>query len=205
MSDFEKGRKNPETYLLFAQFLVTGCIKSSTWKDNCRINPFSSIVNESDEAITFLILANNWDAWMEQCEKSEKSNGGKPPKVRELEAKQKYMEKDGRGYSYSKEGKNYYNQMFDFVLDDRSLNGIEFDNQLLNHLNASDKNYQENARSKKMVKERDIEVVCRHAGPNKMRKILCETQQQSIVINNQGQQIVTCGTQIVQAKNITNI
>lgn len=174
LNELEKGRQNTEAYNLFAQYLVTGCIKTTTWKDNCNINPFSTIVNESDEAVTFLILANNWDAWIEQCQKTK---NGKQPKVRELETKQKFMLQDGRGYSYSVEGRQYYNAMFDRVEKDREAFGQQFDIQFLNLLNhAADADGKENTNKKKNVKERNREVVCRHSGPNKIRKVLDHSQ-----------------------------
>lgn len=198
LSDLEKGRKNPESYNVFAQFLVTGCIKSSTWKDSCKIHFFSSIVNESDEAVTFLILANNWDAWKEQCDKGK---DGKPPKVRTLTAKQMYMQQDGRGYSFNVEGREYYNKMFDCVEKDREENGIHFDQQLLNILNGcNDTGGKENTTKRKAEKESVKKVLCRHAGPNKMRKVFAES-----AITGTGQNVAFGGSNYVKATNVTTL
>jgi hypothetical protein len=208
LNELEQGRKNTKTYNLFAQYLVTGCIKSSIWKDHCKNRYFSSIVNESDEAVTFLILANNWDAWKEQCEKSK---DGKAPRVRTLTAKQKFMQQDGRGYSFSMEGREYYNRMFDLIEKDREENSSIFDQQFLNLLNELDGGGKENASKKKKMREKVSEVVCRHAGPNKVQKILAQSPMENYNLqithttNMHNSVANDGGTQCVQARNIIGL
>ena len=38
------------------------------FKKNCYVNNFSEYISKSDEAMAFLILANNWDVWCEVAE-----------------------------------------------------------------------------------------------------------------------------------------
>ena len=56
------------------------------FKKNCCVNNFSDYISKSDEAMAFLILANNWDVWCEVAEdlkeQSERTpNGPKEKKT----------------------------------------------------------------------------------------------------------------------------
>ena len=55
-------------------------------------------------------------------------NGQKCKTVEECKSKQRYhIDGKGRGYSWSVEGKEYYNLMYGIIEKDRIINGKEFD------------------------------------------------------------------------------
>ena len=146
LESMEMGRVNQKDFEIFALHFVPGVIKAQAWKDCSKKQKFSNIVNESDEAIAFLILANNWDVWMDQC---SNQSGGTTVKVRDTSSKQKYMEKDGgRGYSFNPAGRRYFNDRYDFALNDRDAHGEDFDNYLFQLLNKKVNHESSNCKKK---------------------------------------------------------
>lgn len=172
----EMGRCNQKTFEVFALHFVSGVIKAQTWKACGKNQKFSHIVNESDEAIAFLILANNWDVWMQQCQKNP---DGSTVKVREITSKQKYMEKDGgRGYSFNPAGRNYFNDRYDFSVNDRNEHGDDFDNYLFEVMNKKSNNEPMNSKKNKNKQEPEQEIECRNGRNGKARKVLVESNLQ---------------------------
>jgi hypothetical protein len=173
LESMEMGRVNQKDFEIFALHFVPGVIKAQAWKDCSKKQKFSNIVNESDEAIAFLILANNWDVWMDQC---SNQSGGTTVKVRDTSSKQKYMEKDGgRGYSFNSAGRKYFNDRYDFAMNDRDAHGEDFDNYLFQLLNKKINHESSNCKKNKF-KESEPEIECRNNRNGKARKVLVETQ-----------------------------
>ena len=88
---------------------------SNVFKKHMFQQGMSAYVSVSDEAMTFLILANNWDVWTEMAIDlaGQPKEGKKCKTVEECVSKQRYhIDGKGRGYSWSVEGKVYYNQMY---------------------------------------------------------------------------------------------
>ena len=112
------------------------------FKKNCYVNNFSEYISKSDEAMAFLILANNWDVWCEVAEDLKKQNettpqGNKEKKpIEKCESKQRYhIDGKGRGYSWSALGKQYYNTMYDKIdMDRRMEHSKDFDEFFINHM-----------------------------------------------------------------------
>ena len=174
----EKGRSSQEHFEIFALHFVPCVIKAQTWKDCCKRQKFSHIVNESDEAMAFLILANNWDVWMHQCEKMK---DGATVKVREAVSKQKYMEKDGgRGYSFNPAGRRYFNHRYDHAQNDRDQHGEIFDNHLFQVLNQKANFEATSCKKNKLREDPEPEIECRNNRSGKARKVLVESNTQLI-------------------------
>lgn len=170
----EMGRSNLKVFEIFAMHFVSGVIKYQTWKDCGKRQKFSHIVNESDEAMAFLILANNWDVWVNQCGKNP---DGSTVKVRDSISKQKYMEKDGgRGYSFNPAGRRYFNERYDFAQNDRDIHGDDFDNYLFETLTKKSNEEALNSKKNKYKEEPEAEIQCRNGRSGKARKITSEAK-----------------------------
>ena len=160
----ESGRENQEAYLLFCSKFIPAVIGSQQFKKGCCTENLMKYCNISDEAMTFLILANNWEPWKAMIQLKNESNEKKGGSLEDCGVKQKYFkETKGRGHSWSKEGKLYYNRMFDKVQQDRQKNGESFDEYFLEYMN---KESDEGKRLEKKEMERkkhgdDEEIVIR--------------------------------------------
>ncbi len=132
LDDFKSGRRNFEVYRIFCERFVQCVIGTGIFKNACYKNNLMDYCTVSDEAITFLILDNNWDSWAAMGEAA--SNNLSMP-LKECGIPQKYFgDKIGRGHSWSSEGKIAYNEYFDKILLDRNKNGLEFDSYFLDTL-----------------------------------------------------------------------
>ena len=83
--------------------------------------PISSLVTKSDEAMTFLILENNWDRWTEMWEKTKtgKYDGVSCKKI-PLSAETKWTVRTGKSCSgWWDEGIERYNELAKLVTVDR--------------------------------------------------------------------------------------
>lgn len=123
-------RNNTFTYLTFVERFISGVVGNNVFKKNQFTHGMMEFVSVSDEAMTFLILANNWDVWTEMAIDlaGQPEATRKCKTVEECHSKQRYhIDGKGRGYSWSVEGKEYYNQMYTSIEKDRIINGKEFD------------------------------------------------------------------------------
>ena len=62
---FERLRENFVAYTMIAEKFVQCVVGVNIFKKNCRVKNFSEYISVSDEAMTMLILSNNWDVWSE--------------------------------------------------------------------------------------------------------------------------------------------
>jgi hypothetical protein len=124
----------------------------------------SEYCSKSDEAMAFLILANNWEPWkfMIQTRKEQGATGAK--RLEECGVKQKYFkETKGRGHSWSKEGKLYFNQIYDSISKDRDHNGELFDNEFLEYMKKESNEGKRLEKLKtKLIKPESEKVVIRN-------------------------------------------
>ena len=122
-------RQNHSAYSIFVEKFVSCVIGTNYFKNVKLYKSFQEYCTISDEAMTFLILENNWDVWSEIAAAGN-NNERKP--IKSCIMKQKFFDpKTGRGYSWNDAGKDYYNMMFDLVQHDRITYGKKFDTQLL--------------------------------------------------------------------------
>ena len=130
--DFKIGRRNFDVYRIFCERFVHCVIGTGIFKNACYKSNLMDYCSVSDEAITFLILENNWEIWTAMGE-AAKINQLMP--LKECGITQKYFgDKIGRGHSWNSEGKEAYNNYFDNIVIDRSKYGIEFDSYFLETL-----------------------------------------------------------------------
>lgn len=129
MEMFRLMRHNYLVYCIFVEKFVSCVIGTNYFKNVKLYKPFQEYCTISDEAMTFLILENNWDVWSEIAAAGN-NNERKP--IKSCIMKQKFFDpKTGRGYSWNDAGKEFYNMIYDLVQQDRITYGKFFDNQLL--------------------------------------------------------------------------
>jgi hypothetical protein len=120
--------------MLFCSSFLPGVTGSGTFKNACCSMKLSEYCTKSDEAMTFLILANNWDPWKAMILGKEQGLRG-ARKLEECGVKQKYFkETKGRGHSWSNDGKMYFNEAYDRISNDRERNGEIFDRDFLSFM-----------------------------------------------------------------------
>jgi hypothetical protein len=152
-SAMEQGRKNDAIYTVFCSRFLQGVIGSSVFKTGCCTMKLTEYCSASDEAMTFLILANNWQPWLKIAEMKKRDPKAK---LEDCGVKQLYFkDTKGRGHSWSNEGKMYYNEMYDRVLEDRKDNGKDFDEFFLNYMKQ---NSEEGKRLEKHKKKERVEA-----------------------------------------------
>ena len=157
IEEMEKGRSNKEVFAVFAQHFASGCLKTTNWKGSIEERKYSEVVNTSDETMAFLILKNNWHVWLAMIEK--KQNMREVMSDKNINVKQKFMKKEGRGFSFNTEGRKYFAQMFKFIKEDRAMHQLEFDNYI-NDLVNMETDGKTKKRKKKI--EEEEEVLCPH-------------------------------------------
>jgi hypothetical protein len=161
--EMKEGRRNAKTYRLFCEKFVHKVIGPQTYKNGCFSKRFQDYCQPGDEALTFLILANNWALWLEQAESPFLENGKKRTSA-QCTSKQKYfVEGKGRGHSWNNEGKEYYNTMYKLVEKDRAEYGDLFDSELLDIMQNGVENEKQRRLKKRRDKkmgEREERVVC---------------------------------------------
>jgi hypothetical protein len=146
----EQGRKNQATYTMYCSRFVQGVIGHTAFKTGCVTMKLSEYCSASDEAMTFLILANNWQPWSKMAELRKEDSKAK---LEECGVKQMYFkETKGRGHSWSNEGKMYYNEMYDKVLADREVNGERFDEHFLHYMKNNSEEGKRLEKHKKKVR-----------------------------------------------------
>ena len=136
MDDFEKLRENKLCYKIFLELFVSCVVGKDIFKRAIATKKITTFVTVSDEAMTMLILKNNFDLWTEMAEQMEM--GEENVKIEICLAKQLYFEEgEGRGWSWNVQGKLYYNEIYHKIVVDRSKNGIEFDNAYLDDIKTA--------------------------------------------------------------------
>jgi hypothetical protein len=132
LQQFKSGRQNFCSYRIFCERFVQCVIGSSMFKNSCYKKGFMEYASVSDEAITFLILENNWDAWT-AIGLAAKNNEKVP--MKNCGQAQKYFDnKTGRGHSWNSKGKAEYNNYFDSISYDREKYGLSFDDDFIEAL-----------------------------------------------------------------------
>jgi hypothetical protein len=137
LEDMEHGRDNKEAYILFCSKFVPGVMGSAAFRLGCCTQKLEEYCSVSDEAMTFLILANNWEPWtvMLEAKKTQGAGASAVKRLDECGVKQKYFkETKGRGHSWSNEGKIYFNNIYDKIEQDRDDNGDKFDEYFLEYM-----------------------------------------------------------------------
>ncbi len=130
LDQYKMGRRNFVVYRTFCEKFIPCVIGIGLYKNSCFARPFSDYCSVSDEAITFLILENNWEAWV-MIGESEREDKVHLP-LRATGKIQKFFgDKKGRGHSWNSRGKREYNTLFDNIIDDRNEHGDEFDQSFL--------------------------------------------------------------------------
>jgi len=159
LKTLEMGRQYKDSYVEFAMNFASGVVKAVNWKDNIKSRKYSEIVNTSDEAMAFLILANNWNVWTKMAEQGTNEGKLKMKDVIDEDngVSQKFFAKDGRGFSFNLAGKQYFNDMFKIVKKDREDYAHEFDNHLYGLLNKNEKEQARSRKKRRMNHEQDIE------------------------------------------------
>jgi hypothetical protein len=129
---FEQGRQNKESYVLFCSKFLPGVTGNGTFKTGCCTMKLSEYCSKSDEAMTFLILSNNWEPWKKMIQMKKDNGATAAKRLEDCGVKQKYFkETKGRGHSWSDEGKLYFNEIYDRIEEDRTHNGDTFDKYFL--------------------------------------------------------------------------
>lgn len=158
IEEFEQCRENNyETYRFFLLNFVACVAGREQFKKNCYQKNISELISVSDEAVTMLILKNNYAVWEEIGINNKNGHAGN--KLKECIENQKYfLEGKGRGRSWNNEGKKYYNDMYKKLMEDRKEHGEEFDNKLLNSLleEKGGQRRRKNNNNKKQSDEDDI-------------------------------------------------
>lgn len=160
MDMFKMMRRNYSFYSIFVDKFVSCVIGTNSYKNKKLLQTLQSFCSVSDEAVTFLILENNWDVW---CEIGAEQSGTEKKPMKLCAAKQKFFDpKTGRGYSWNQAGKEYYNMMYDLVKEDRARYGTYFDQQLLTSFTAMNEEGQQNKKEqrRKQIKPQTI-VACK--------------------------------------------
>jgi hypothetical protein len=123
------------TYGLFCEKFVSCVIGPQSFKKLSLVKPFSQYCEKGDEAMTFLIMANNWHIWVKIAEDKKREAGSK--KVTEYDVKQRYfVDRKGRGHSWSDEGREFFNERYESVAEDRKQYGKAFDADFLKRMNG---------------------------------------------------------------------
>mgnify|MGYP006198690691 CR=1 FL=1 len=127
------------------------------FKKNCCVKNFSEYISVSDEAMTMLILANNWDVWSEIARHEIATNPKNLPDIKRKKVEQCvstqrfHIDGKGRGFSWSPEGKLYYNMCYQQVRNDRELNGKRFDEYFIGEMRTTEEANKRNISAKAIV------------------------------------------------------
>ena len=135
LDQYKMGRSNYVAYRMFCEKFIPCVIGMGLYKNSCYAKPFSDYCSVSDEAITFLILENNWEAWMVIGEMERDKEIYVPLRATGI-TQTFFGDKKGRGHSWNSRGKKQYNSLFDTITEDRNEYGDEFDQSFLSTLQA---------------------------------------------------------------------
>jgi 3-oxoacyl-[acyl-carrier-protein] synthase III len=157
-------RNNQEMYRIFMEHMVGAVVGKDIFHKWCYFQVPSKYVTASDEAMAMLIFANNYDIWEEMALRL--ADGETKVKIDDCTSFHRYF-KDGkgRGRSWSAEGKRYYNDMFDKVIEDRNIRGEDFDNYFFEQMRDEDTSTTERRKEARKTKARlgkEVVVRCRN-------------------------------------------
>jgi len=187
LKTMEMGRQYKDSYVHFAMSFASGVVKAVNWKENIKSRKYSEIVNTSDEAMAFLILANNWNVWTKMAEQGTREGKMKMKDIIDEDqgVTQQFFVKDGRGFSFNLAGKKYFNDMFKKIKADREEHAQEFDNHLYGLMN---KNENEKSKSKKKRRyEDDVDFECENDGAELAgfhQQMIADKMKRQVVDNN---------------------
>jgi hypothetical protein len=130
LEEIEMLRSNHEVYSLFMDYFVSCMPGKDIYRRGSLRQPLSMVVTVTDEAMTMLVLKNNYALWTEMTEKIKL--GEKKVKLDMCTSKQLFFdERKGRGRSWSDEGKVYFNNIYKAIITDRQSNSKSFDEKYL--------------------------------------------------------------------------
>jgi hypothetical protein len=137
-------RVNKEIDSFFFDRFISCVIGKDKYKKHCLVAVPSVYTNEGDEAMTLWILAHNDEVWSEiSTLNQEQGRQMKKHWVGDLLRKQQLrVEVQGWGRSWSKEGRQYYNLMFELIRADCTIRGESFDQSFLSKLQQEDEQCQ---------------------------------------------------------------
>ena len=105
---------NDDLFQLCAEICFPCMIPKQTWKNNHQHIAISKLITVADEALSLVVLENNYLEWIELAKGNE---------INKRDRKTKYthggVNKDGTKKGWSLEGKNRFNAMFDEALVER--------------------------------------------------------------------------------------
>jgi hypothetical protein len=140
---------------LLAEKFVQCVVGVNIFKKNCCVKNFSEYISVSDEAMTMLILSNNWDVWSEIARHEIATNPKNLPDIKRKKVEQCvstqrfHIDGKGRGFSWSPEGKLYYNMCYQQIRNDRELNGKRFDEYFIGEMRTTEEANKRNRDSNK--------------------------------------------------------
>ena len=156
-------RTDKLVYTIFLERFVSCIVGKDKFRRSSCLKALSGYTTVSDEAMAFLILANNYAVWEEGADLM--MSGCDVVSVEQLKSKQAYFkEGKGRGRSWSEEGKQYYNKMYEQVKLDRVNNGEKFDEFFLGRMRGEDESEKQRKRDQRKSNaslNKDV-VRCRH-------------------------------------------
>ena len=125
-----KTEENINDYLLFCEHFVPCVIgKISVRNSLSQGKNYSQYCTNSDETMALLVYANNYDNWlhMAMIKAGEVTDS--------VKIKQRFFDAGkGKGNTYNKDGRAYYNKMNFMSFKHRDEHGTEFDKLFNNHL-----------------------------------------------------------------------
>jgi hypothetical protein len=146
-----KTEENINDYLLFCEHFIPCVIgKISVRNSLAQGKNYSQYCTNSDETMALLVYANNFDTWLNMAMiKAGERTGSEKIKQRFFDAGK------GKGNTYNKEGRAYYNKMNNMSFQHRnSEQGTEFDKLFNSHLLKS-KSGENIIKKRKAWEERD--------------------------------------------------
>jgi hypothetical protein len=138
MEQIEMLRSNQESYSIFMDLFVACMPGKDVYRRASAKQPLNNVVTVSDEAMTMLVLKNNYTLWTEMAERLE--GGDRKVRLEDCTSKQLFFdERKGRGRSWSDTGKLYFNERYKAIISDRLKNGDKFDEEYLHNIKMRNK------------------------------------------------------------------
>ena len=90
MEKFERLRDNFVAYTMIAKEFVQCVVGVNIFLRNCCVKNFTEYISVSDEAMTILIFANNWDVWSEIARYKIETNPNNIPGMKKMRTMRVY-------------------------------------------------------------------------------------------------------------------